>query len=86
MKALEDKSTEAFMDGLHLDILHLILESTLGNKFILVVTDSFAKWAEIIAVQDQTAVTCARALVGNVTSRFGCPSMYMVINAEGALF
>ena len=44
-----------------------------GYKYILTITDYFTKWVEIFAVPDQTAVTCAQAMLNEVVCRFGCP-------------
>jgi hypothetical protein len=44
-----------------------------GNKYILTITDYFTKWVEIVAVPDQTAVTCAQIMLNEVVCRFGCP-------------
>ena len=44
-----------------------------GNSYIIVVMDYFTKWAEMIAVPDHTAETCAKALVLRVFSRIGLP-------------
>ena len=61
------------MDRLFTDILGSFPESTQGNKYVLAVTDYFTKWAEIFAIPDQSAVTCARVVLNEVIARFGCP-------------
>ena len=48
-------------------------ETARGNKYILTVTDYFTKWVEIFPVPDFTAITCARIILNEVISRFGCP-------------
>ena len=44
-----------------------------GNKYILVVTDSFTKWVEICALLDQSAKRCVSVLLNEVIGHFGTP-------------
>ena len=44
-----------------------------GNKYILVVTDSFTKWIEICALLDQSAKRCVSVLLNEVIGHFGTP-------------
>ena len=37
-------------------------ESTNGNKYILVMTDAFSKWTEVVALPNQTAEAVSAAL------------------------
>ena len=41
--------------------------------YILVVTDHFTKWVEIVAIPDQSAETTARTILNEVIARFGSP-------------
>ena len=43
------------------------------NRYILLVTDYFAKWVEIFAAPNQTATTCVEVILNEVSARFGCP-------------
>ncbi|XP_062511863.1 uncharacterized protein LOC134187727 [Corticium candelabrum] len=43
------------------------------NRYLLVVSDYFTKWAEAIPLPDQMASTTARALVNTEILRFGMP-------------
>ena len=61
------------LDRLCTDILGPLPTTPRGNKFVLVVTDSFTKWTEVFAVPDETAETCARVILNEVICRFGCP-------------
>ena len=61
------------LDRLCTDILGPLPLTPRGNKYVLVVTDSFTKWTEIFAVPDETAETCARVILNEVICRFGCP-------------
>ena len=55
------------------DIAGPFHESARGNKYIMVVMDYFTKWAELIAIPDHTAETCAKALVLRVFAKLGVP-------------
>ena len=44
-----------------------------GNRYILVVTDSFTKWVEVFAVPDQSAETTARTILNEFIARYGYP-------------
>lgn len=44
-----------------------------GNRYILVVTDHFSKYTEVIPVPNQTAEECATRLVHDVIARWGVP-------------
>ena len=60
-------------DRLCTDFFGPLPETPRGNRFILVVTDHFSRWVELLPVPDQTAVTCARTLLNEVISRYGSP-------------
>ena len=60
-------------DRIATDILGPLPESSSGNKYIMVVSDYFSKWVEVFPIPDQTAATCARILLNEVISRYGCP-------------
>ena len=44
-----------------------------GNRYILVMTDHFTKYVEIMAVPNQSAEECATRLVSEVIARWGTP-------------
>lgn len=45
--------------------------------------DYFTKWVEILAIPDQTAITCATKILNEFIGRFGCPlSLYIVTKAN----
>ena len=44
-----------------------------GNRYIMVVTDHFSKYAEAIPVPDQTAEECATRLLNDVIAHWGTP-------------
>ena len=43
------------------------------NRYILLLTDHFSKYVEIIAVPDMTAEVCASSVLNEFISRWGCP-------------
>ncbi len=61
------------LDRIATDVLGPLLETSSGNRYILVVTDHFTKWVKIFPVPDQTAPTCANLILNEVIARFGCP-------------
>ena len=44
-----------------------------GNRYILLLTDHFTKYVEIITVPDMTAEICAQKILNEFISRWGCP-------------
>ena len=56
-----------------IDILGPLPLSDDGNKWIVVFTDHFTKWAEAFPIANHDAKTIADLLVKNVMCRFGCP-------------
>ena len=61
------------MDRWATDITGPFPTTSRGNKYILVVTDTFSKWSEAYPIPDQTAPTCAQYLLNEMIARFGCP-------------
>ena len=61
------------MDRFSTDFLGPFPVTPRGNKYILVVTDSFTKWVEIFALPDQSAKRCVSVLLNEVIGRFGTP-------------
>ena len=61
------------LDRMCTDVLGPFPTTQRGNRFILVVTDSFTKWTEIFAIKNETAETCAEVILNEVICRFGCP-------------
>ena len=61
------------LERLCIDIAGPFPETSLGNKYTVVVTDWFTKFVEIYAVPNQEAVTVADVIVRNYISRYGVP-------------
>ena len=57
-----------------LDILGPLPVSNQGNRYILLITDYFSKWAEAVPLANIEACTVAQAFVEQFVSRFGVPS------------
>ena len=55
------------------DIVGPLPKSSTGNKYILVVSDYFTKWAEAYGIPNQEAKTVANKLIDNMFCRFGVP-------------
>ena len=45
----------------------------MGNRYILLLTDHFSKYVEVLAVPDMTAEVCATKIVNEFIARWGCP-------------
>ena len=60
-------------DCIATDYLGPLLVTERGNRFILLLTDHFTKYVEIIAVPDMTAEVCASRILNEYVSRWGCP-------------
>ena len=61
------------MQRIHIDVVGPLPRSRRGNRYILIVQSSFTKWAEVFAISNQRATTCAKVLVRSWICRFGVP-------------
>eukprot|EP00771_Trimastix_marina_P003380 gnl/Trimastix_PCT/463.p1 GENE.gnl/Trimastix_PCT/463~~gnl/Trimastix_PCT/463.p1 ORF type:complete len:699 (-),score=143.98 gnl/Trimastix_PCT/463:1886-3982(-) len=59
-------------------------EPSSGNKYVVVLTDSFTKWPEAFATKRQDATTIARLLINHVICRHG--AMQNLLSDRGAVF
>jgi hypothetical protein len=57
---------------LSIDILKLPNADALGNKYVVVIVDSFSHWTSLVAVRNKSAFDAARALM-HVIGNFGAP-------------
>ena len=56
-----------------MDIVGPFPKSANGNKYILVVSDYFTRWAEAFPIPNQEALTVARVFVNEYVCRYGVP-------------
>jgi transposase InsO family protein len=61
------------LDRVVLDLLGPIPQTSSGNKYLLVVTDYFTRYAEAFAIPDIEAKTVAEKLVTEFICRYGVP-------------
>lgn len=77
------------LERVHIDFLGPLPISKQGNTCVLVISDSFTKWLELVALPDQTAEETAKALVNQFIARLGCPLAILTdqgTNFEADLF
>jgi len=53
------------MQRVHIDVIGPLPRTKHGSRYIMTVQCSFTKWAEVYALPNQRAKTCAKALVDN---------------------
>lgn len=58
------------MERIAIDILGPLPLTKSGNRFILVITDTFTKWTEAIAIPNQDSQTVTKVFVENFVCRF----------------
>ena len=61
------------LERIQIDILGPLPETDVGNKYVAVVVDTYTKWPEAYALENQEAETVAQVVVDNFICRFGCP-------------
>ena len=71
-------------ERVHIDLFGPLKTSSEGNKFILVITDAFTKYAVISAIPNKEAETVARALFDRWISLFSC--MKTLVSDNGKEF
>ena len=59
---------------IHADLFGPLRTSESGKKFILVVTDAFTKYVELVATENKEASTISEAIFNNWICRFGIPA------------
>uniref|UniRef100_A0A5S6QHH5 RNA-directed DNA polymerase n=1 Tax=Trichuris muris TaxID=70415 RepID=A0A5S6QHH5_TRIMR len=67
-----------------LDFLGPFTETTAGNRYLLIVTDSFTKWTEAFPVRDMEGATTASVLVHEWFCRYGLPEE--ILSDQGRTF
>lgn len=66
-------TTGAPWDVLAMDYVGPFPETTRGNKYILVLTDLFTKYVEVMPVPNQSAEVCASKILNEFVARWGVP-------------
>ena len=61
------------LDRVHIDVMGELPETDNGNKYILVLTDHFSKWAHAWALPNQLVLTVADAVMTDFFMVFGLP-------------
>lgn len=61
------------MEKVAVDVLGPLPMTRQGNRFILVIVDTFTKWTEAVAIPNQETSTITRAFIDNFASKFGAP-------------
>lgn len=61
------------LERIQIGILGPLPETNIGNKYVAVVVDMYAKWPEAYALPDQEANMAAQTVMDNFVCRFGCP-------------
>ncbi len=62
------------LERVHLDILGPFVESTQGNRYILMIVDQFTKWLTCVALPDQSAESISNAFFDNFVCILGVPT------------
>jgi len=72
------------MEEICVDLLGPFPESRSGNKWVVVIVDSFTRWMEAYPIPNKEAKTVAEQLVMQFMSRFGVP--YWIKSDQGREF
>lgn len=56
-------------------------KSSGGHSWILVATDYFTKWVDVIPIRNSTSKVVTDFLLNNIVTRFGCPERIVSENA-----
>jgi hypothetical protein len=67
---------------IHVDLFGPLKTASRNSKFLLVMTDSFSKYAEVVAVPNKEAETVANAIFTHWICRFGCPTQIHSYNGK----
>ena len=65
-------ATQNFNERVHMDLFGPLLSDT-ANRLVLVITDAFSKYVELVAIPDKEATTVASAFLNRWILRFGVP-------------
>ena len=59
----------------HADLFGPLKTSETGNKYVLVITDAFSKWTELVAIPNKEAETVAAAMYFRWICKHSCPKL-----------
>ncbi len=65
-----------------LDIVGPLLETTNGNKYVLVAIDHYSKWCETRHVQEHGAYIVTKFMEDEVICRYGVPKYILIDNGS----
>ena len=68
----------------HIDLFGPLRTSENGHKLIMVMTDAFSKYTEMVAIMDKSAETVAKAFLERWICRFSAPTM--IVTDQGKEF
>ena len=66
-------TTDMPNDRIHVDLFSPLKTSEHGKKYILCITDTFTKYAEVVAIPNKKATTVAQSIMDNWICNFGSP-------------
>ena len=69
-------------ERVHIDLFGELKTSHEGNKFICVITDSFSKYTELVAIPNKSAESVAKALFERWIIRFSAPECLVSDNGK----
>jgi hypothetical protein len=72
-------STSNPMECINIDSIGPLSEDQNGNKYIIVIIDTFSRWVELYPVRSTDAITAAKTLL-HFVGRFGIPSTILSDN------
>lgn len=82
---LKNQMAESPFQVLSMDFQGPFVESDSGMKHILVFTDHFTKWCEMIPTKNQLATTVAEIYIERIFCRFGCSEVLISDRAKNFL-
>ena len=70
-------------ERVHIDLFGpMKTKSASGNIYVMVITDAFSKWTELVAIPDKTAETVAQAFMHRWVCKFSVPLLIVTDNGR----
>ena len=60
-----------------IDFLYLVILSSSGHEYVLLIVDGFSKYAQAYPTRNKSALTAAKRLYGDFVLRYGLPGRIM---------